>query len=186
MYHVTAQDKWQGVAIRPRFWNVLTCNWNTYCCRAEGDTKDCCNSSVLSTATPVIGLPTPAAAMPETVTLSVGMAGGSTGLPTTHTAETAAGAWNTACPSAAAVEHCQGSSKIIAGVGASLGTLLIASLLALGFLMRRQKELGSGPALAKNSAARGHEMSLQMPQEMPQPTHTVIERSHELVAEPWR
>ena len=68
-----------------------------------------------------------------------------------------------------------------AGVGVSLGTLLIATLVALVVLMRRQKDLKSGLARAheksraQESAMRELEKSVPTPQQGYLPTESVNE-----------
>ena len=121
------------------------CHWDHYCCRVNTGDANCCNNTaaVSSNASP-LGLPTQAAVETETMTLSVVMSSGRTSPPTTTALRTAAVASNPTCASAVGTEHCLGSSKTMAvgaGVGVSLGTFLIATLVALVVLMRRQKDL---------------------------------------------
>ncbi len=148
----------------------MMCAWDVYCCREQADTTtNCCNeTAALSSTVSAIGLPTHAATMTEKVTLSAAVSSGSTGLPM-GTAATEA-------------KLCPGTSNTIAvgaGVGVSLGTLLIASLVALAVLMRRQKHLRSGLALAQESAAAKLEWSIRMPQQGCLPADSAIELSQE-------
>ena len=186
MYYVAAQDQWQGLSSRPSHWNILMCNWNTYCCRPPSDpTANCCNNTAaLSTTVSPLGLPTRAATITKTMTLSVVMSSGSTSVLTTSALGTAAAASNPTCASEVEAERCQGTSKVIAvgaGVGVSLGTLLIATLVALVVLMRRQKGLRSGLARAheisraQESAMRELEQSVPMAQQGNLPTESVNE-----------
>jgi len=62
-----------------------------------------------------------------------------------------------------------------AGVGVSLGTLLIASLVALVVLIRREKSLRSGLVRVQELAAGKQEMLMQMPQRGELPAHSVME-----------
>ena len=189
MYDVPAQDQWQGISIRPRSWDVMICGWNTYCCRpvyADGGIKKaCCNdTAALSTTVSALGLPTQAAAITKTVTLSVVESSRSTSLSTISAVRTAAAASNPTCASAVEAESCQRSSKPLAvgaGVGASLGTLLIATLVALVLLMKRQKDLRNRLARAQEvsraqeSAMRELEKSVPIPQGGYLPTESVSE-----------
>src|SRR2546423_3228546 len=152
------------------------CAPNIYCCREEGDTTtNCCNdTAVLSSASPAIGLPTKAAAITETIVVS----SGSTGISVTSRVGTAAAASDTTCASATEAKHCPGTPNIVAvgaGVGVSLGTLLIASLVALVVLMRREKSLRSGLVRVQELAAGKKEMLMQMPQQGELPAHGVME-----------
>ena len=179
--YVTAQDEWQGGSIRPQYWNVQMCAANVYCCRAKGeDSTDCCNNTAaLSTTTSALGLPTEAvAAAKETVTLSAVVSSGSTGLPITSTVVATATAPHITCTFAAETESCPGTSKIIAvgaGVGVSLGVSLLASLVMLGILMRRQKDLRNELARAHESAAREPERSMQPPYQGSLPARSISE-----------
>jgi hypothetical protein len=180
MHCVAAQDEWQGGSARPLYWNVWMCAPNIYCCREEKDTStNCCNdTAVLSTASSPIGQPTIAAAITETMTLRVGVSSGSTGIPITSAAGTAAAASNTTCASATEARLRPGTPNIVAvgaGVGVSLGTLLIASLVALVVLMRREKNLRSELVRAQELAAGKQEMLKQMPQRGELPAHSVME-----------
>lgn len=143
------------------------CAENIYCCREPGDTTtNCCdNTTALSSATPAIGLPTKAAAITET---------------TTHTVGTAGAVSNTTCPSATEAPQCQGTSNVVAvgaGVGVALGTLLIASLVALVVLMRRQKSLRSGLAQAQVSNTSKQQKSAQTWEELPPNTIEELDAS---------
>ena len=138
----------------------MMCAWNVYCCREAGDTStNCCNdTAVLSTTSSAIGQPTIAAAITETMTLRA--------------------ASNTTCASATEARLCPGTPNIVAvgaGVGVSLGTLLIASLVALVVLMRREKSLRSGLVRVQELAAGKKEMLMQMPQQGELPAHGVME-----------
>jgi hypothetical protein len=165
MHGIAAQDEWQGGSARPQYWNIMMCAWNVYCCREAGDTStNCCNdTAVLSTTSSAIGQPTIAAAITETITSAAG---------------TAAAASNTTCASAIEARLCPGTPNIVAvgaGVGVSLGTLLIASLVALVVLMRREKSLRSGLVRAQELAAGKQEMLMLMPQRGELPAHSVME-----------
>jgi len=156
------------------------CDWNVYCCRGAGDSStNCCNdTAVLSTTSSAIGQPTIAAAITETITLRVGVSSGSTDIPITSAAGTAAAASNTTCASATEARLCPGTPNIVAvgaGVGVSLGTLLIASLVALVVLIRREKSLRSGLVRVQELAAGKQEMLMQMPQRGELPAHSVME-----------
>ena len=187
MYYIAAQDQWQGLSIRPQAWNILMCHWNHYCCRAnsEKDANCCNNTAALSSTASPLGLPTQAAAITETTTLSVEVSSGRTSPPTTTGLRTAAAAAsNPTCASAVEAEHCQGTSKTIAvgaGVGVSLGTFLIATLVALVVLMRRQNDLRSRLARAQEIsqaqefAMRELEKAVPIPQQGYMPTESVNE-----------
>ena len=162
------------------------CSWNTYCCRAEssGDPNCCNDTAALSTTVSALGLPTRAAATTETVTLSVVVSKGSTSVLTTSAVRTAAAASNPTCSSVVDGKHCQGTSKTMAvgaGVGVSLGTFLIATLVALVVSMRRQKDLRSELARAQDksraqeSALRELEKSVPIPPQGYPPTEGVNE-----------
>ena len=143
----------------------MRCAPNIYCCREEGDTTiNCCNDiAVLSSASPAIGPPIQAGAITETMTLSVVVSSESTGFPITRAVGTAVAASNTTCASATKAKLCLGTPNIVvvgAGVGVSLGTSLIASLVALVALMRRQKSLRSGLVRPQEFAARKQERSM--------------------------
>ena len=186
MYYVAAQDQWQGLSIRPQSWNILMCNWNTYCCRPPLESTDCCNNTVSlsSTASAAIGLPTRAAAITETVTSSVVVSSGSTSVLTTSAMRMSAAASNATCASDVDAKSCQGTSSTMAvgaGVGVPLGTLLIATLVALVISMRRQKDLKSRLARAQErsraqeSAMRELEKSVPIPQQGYLPTESANE-----------
>ena len=185
MYYVAAQDQWQGLPIRPQYWNILMCSYNTYCCRPPDPTADCCNdTAALSSTVSALGLPTRAAAITKTVTLSVAVSSGSTSVLTTSALGTAAAASNPTCASDVEAKRCQGTSKTMAvgaGVGVSLGTLLIATLVVLVVLMRRQKDLRSELARAQEysraqeSAMREMKQSVPIPQQGYLPTEIVHE-----------
>ena len=134
------------------------CNWNTYCCRPSSDLNaDCCNNTAaLSSSVSALGLPTRAAAITETMTSSVVVSSGSTIVLTTSAEmRTANAASNPTCASNVEAKRCQGTSKIMAvgaGVGISLGTVLLATLMTLVVLMRRQKDLRSGLARAREKS----------------------------------
>ena len=176
MYYVAAQDQWQGLSSRPPHWNILMCSWNTYCCRADSvsDPNCCNNTAALSTTVSPLGLPTQAAAITKTVTLSVAVSSGRTSVPITNAVRTVAAASSPACASAVEAKRCQGTSKTMAvgaGVGVSLSTLLIASLVALVVLTRQRKYLRSRLARAQEalraqeSAMRELERSVPMAQQ---------------------
>ena len=186
MYYVAAQDQWQGLSIRPQYWNILICNSNVYCCRPPGETTDCCNNTakLSTTASAAIGLPTQAAAITGTVTSSVVVSSGRASILTTSAVTTAAAASNATCASNVEAKSCQGTSKTMAvgaGVGVPLGTLLISSLVALVILMRRQKDLRSRldraqeKSRAQASAMRELEESVLIPQQGYLPTERVNE-----------
>jgi hypothetical protein len=158
----------------------MMCAPNIYCCREEGDTTtNCCNdTAVLSSASPAIGLPTKAAAITETMTLSIVVSSGSTGIPVTSRVGTAAAASDTTCASATEAKLCRGTPNIVAvgaGVGVSLGTLLIVSLVALVALMRRQKSLRNGLVRAQEFPTGKQERPMQMPQPGELPAHSTVE-----------
>ena len=185
MYYVAAQDQWQGLSIRPQHWNILMCHWDTYCCRPTATTTNCCNNTAsLSSTVSALGLPTRAAPITETVTLSVVESSRSTSFSTISAVRTAAAALNSTCASAVEAERRQGNLKttgVGAGVGVSLGTLLIATLVALMVLMRRQRELRNGLARAQEVsraqefAIRELEKSVPIPQEGHLPPESVNE-----------
>jgi len=154
----------------------MMCAPNIYCCREEADTTtNCCNdTAALSSASPAIGLPTKAAAITETIVVS----SGSTGIPVTSTVGTAAAASDTTCASVTEAKLCLGTPNIVAvgaGVGVSLGTLLIASLVALVVLMRRQKSLRNGLVPAQEFPTGKQERLMQMPQQGELPAHSIVE-----------
>jgi hypothetical protein len=89
---------------------------------------------------------------------------GSTGNPITRTVGTAAITSNTACASATEANLCLGTTNVVAvgaGVGVSLGTMLVTSLVALAVLVRRQKSLRSELARAQDLSAGKHERPMQ-------------------------
>ena len=97
---------------------------------------------------------------------------------------TAAAASNPTCASDVEAKCCQETSKTMAvgvGVGVSLGTVLIAMLMTLAVLMRRQKDLRSGLARAREesraqkAAMRELERSVPKPQQGHLLAHDVSE-----------
>lgn len=168
-----AQNKWQGSSIRPKYWNVLMCATDSYCCREPEDTTNCCNDTlVLSSTTSAIGLPTRAAAasITDTINLNTAVSSETSSSSRTDVSDTRSstvatidGASNTQCASTATEARiCRGSSSITtvgAGVGVSLGISLIASLVTLAFMIRRHKNLKKELAQARESILWSHEGS---------------------------
>ena len=174
-----AQNKWQGSSIRPKYWNVLMCATDSYCCREPEDTTNCCNDTlVLSSTTSAIGLPTRAAAAAITNTINLNFAvsseissssSSSIDISDTRsrTVATIAGASNTQCASTTTEAKIRPATSSIAtvgaGVGVSLGISLIASLVTLVFLMRRHKNLKKELVQARESILLSHGGSTPTP-----------------------
>lgn len=96
--------------------------------------SSCTNTTALSTTVSALGLPNRAGAITETMRLSVVVTSRIISVLTTTVDRTAAAAPNPTCASDMEAKRYQETSKTMAvgaGVGASLGTLLIATLMAL-------------------------------------------------------
>ncbi|ROW10975.1 hypothetical protein VMCG_00877 [Cytospora schulzeri] len=116
-------------------WNVLQCQPGVYCCRPapEHDTNCCSNTTALITTN--IGMLLVSATATEMST---------TGAATvTVTSSISAGTTQDANDTAAAAESdCPKDNSVVIGgaVGGSLGLALLASLGALGFMIKRRKD----------------------------------------------
>ena len=138
------------------------CSSNTYCCRKPGDmTTNCCNNTaLLSSTSSAMGMPTRNAAMTETIAPS-----------------------NTTCALATEANFCQGSSKTVAigaGIGVSLGTLLIASLVALVTLTKQLRKVKSRLAKTDKSMEDKDQISMPISQHEGLPADSIGDRSYEL------
>ena len=130
---------WEG-GTRTQYWNVLSCNPGTYCCRVAGATADCCNDTNAIRSFSVV----PGFSAPKTVT-SVKTVSTTTGV--TATAQPQPSSDGSSCTNntlASSQASCTSNGKVVAvgaGVGVPLGTLLAIALAGLVFFRRKQQKL---------------------------------------------
>lgn len=131
-----ATTAWGGGSKVP-VWNVLQCSPGIYCCRAATDDTNCCSNTTALITTDIGTL----LASATTDTASTTGAATVTGATVTGTSSVTAGITQSATDTAAVAECPKDNSAVVGGaVGGALGLALLASLGALGFMIKRWKD----------------------------------------------
>ncbi|KUI66061.1 hypothetical protein VM1G_02101 [Cytospora mali] len=128
-------------------WNVLQCNLGVYCCRVAGDETNCCSNSSAVITTDLGTMLVSATATTTTGAATV----------TVTTSTTAVTTSQSGNDSSAAVAECPKDNTAVVGgaVGGVLGAALLASLGALGFMMKRRKDTMPSPAAPEYAQVNG-------------------------------
>lgn len=136
-------------------WNVLQCNPGEYCCRASTDSTNCCSNTTAILTTTLGTL------LVSTTATSTSMTGAVTVTVTSSTTAGITGGGNYTDPAADCPKD---NSAVIGGaVGGALGVALLASLGALGFLVKRRKGWASSSSAPAYPAPVSYENTKSLP-----------------------